>query len=140
MNPVSQKSISVLIAEDSVIVRARLRALLAEERLIEVVEEAEEAEEAIRKFELSEPDAVVLDLQLRRGTGLEVLRHIRRTGSRCLTIMLTNHAHAEFRDLCQQHGADYFFHKSTEFEKVAEVLAASAAAGTDDSSPGRSNP
>ena len=133
MNPL-RKPISVLIVEDSVVIRARLRALLAEERAIHVVAEAAEAEEAIQKFSLSVPDAVVLDLQLRHGSGLNVLRHIRRTGSQCMVIMLTNHAHPEFREVCQQHGADYFFHKATEFERVAEVLAARATAGLSDSS------
>lgn len=129
----TRKPITVLIVEDSVIIRARLRALLAEQDAIHVVAEAAEAGEAIKQFGLSTPEAVVLDLQLRQSSGLDVLRHIRRTGAQCLVIMLTNHVQPEFRQACQQHGADYFFHKATEFERVAEVLAARATAGSSDS-------
>jgi len=139
MNPLLRKPISVLVVEDSVVVRARLRALLAEERAIHVVAEAGDVEEAIKQFSLLVPDAVVLDLQLRQGSGLDVVRHIRRAGSQCVVIMLTNYAHPDFREVCQRHGADFFFHKATEFERVAEVLAACAATESSDSSPGCSN-
>jgi hypothetical protein len=36
--------------------------------------------------------------------------------------MLTNFAHEQYRQKCLQLGADYFFDKSTEFEKVLSVL------------------
>lgn len=140
MNPPLRKPLSVLIVEDSVVVRARLRALLAEEPAIHIVAEASEAQEAIKKFSVSAPDAVVLDLQLRLGSGLDVLRHIRQSGTKCVVIMLTNYTHLEFREVCGQHGADYFFHKATEFERVAEVLAARAATGHSDSNPNPTNP
>jgi DNA-binding NarL/FixJ family response regulator len=39
-----------------------------------------------------------------------------------LVIMLTNFAHEQYRQKCLQLGADYFFDKSTEFDRVTEVL------------------
>lgn len=119
-----QKMVTVLIVEDSVVVRARLRVLLAEDEAVEVVAEATNAAEAIEQFRLHAPTAVVLDLQLAGSSGLEVLRHIKTVTPGCTVIMLTNHAGDEFRETCRKHGADHFFHKSIEFDRVAEVLAA----------------
>ena len=124
MNDSHKKIVSVLIVEDSVIVRARLRALLAEDDSVNVVAEAASATEAIERFRVHVPDAVVLDLQLVGSSGLEVLRHVKRVAPRCIVIMLTNHTQQEFRDACHKDGADHFFHKSTEFDRVADVLAA----------------
>jgi two-component system, OmpR family, response regulator len=116
--------VSVLVVEDSVIVRARLRALLAEDDAVNVVAEAASAAEAIERFRVHVPDAVVLDLQLAGSSGLDVLRHVKQVAPRCTVIMLTNHTEREFREACQKDGADHFFHKSTEFDRVADVLAA----------------
>jgi len=124
MNPPPHKPLSVLIVEDSVVVRARLLALLAEETDVNVIAEAASAVEAIERFNTHVPDAVVLDLQLASGSGLDVLQRIRQSARQCVVIMLTNFPQAEFREACHDHGADYFFHKATEFEKVVEVLSA----------------
>jgi DNA-binding NarL/FixJ family response regulator len=126
MNLPSRKPLSVLIVEDSVVVRARLRALLAEETDVNVIAEAASAVEAIERFNTHVPDAVVLDLQLASGSGLDVLQRIRQSAPQCVVIMLTNFAQAEFREACRKHGADHFFHKATEFERVVEVLSALA--------------
>ena len=124
MNGSSKRVVSLLIVEDSVVVRARLRALLAEDDSVNVVAEAASAAEAIERFRVHVPDAVVLDLQLTDSSGLEVLRHVKKACPRCTVIMLTNHTQQEFRDACHKEGADHFFHKSTEFDRVADVLAA----------------
>jgi DNA-binding NarL/FixJ family response regulator len=116
------KPVSVLIVEDSVVVRARLRALLAEERAIHVVAEAASAAQALEQFQIHVPDAIVLDLRLAESSGLDVLQQIKRLAPQCVVIVLTSFDQAEFRELCLRYGADYFFHKATEFERVAEVL------------------
>lgn len=116
------KPVSVLIVEDSVVVRARMRALLAEERSINVVAEAASASEALEQFQTHLPDAVVLDLRLFESSGLDVLHGIKRAAPRCVVIVLTSYNQTEFRELCHRYGADHFFHKATEFERVAEVL------------------
>lgn len=125
--PALGRALRVLLVDDSAIVRERLRALLAEDGGVEVVGEATdvaEAEEAVARLE---PDAVVLDMQLATGSGLAVLRHLRRTGRAVLAIVLTNHLQAQYRRACMAEGADHFLDKSTEFVAVAEILGRAAA-------------
>ena len=97
MKPTTVNSVSVLVVDDSTIVRQRLCALLAEADDICVAGEACSVEEAWNLFEQCRPDAVVLDIQLPDGSGLEVLRRIKQTMPSCLVIMLTNLCEPPFR-------------------------------------------
>jgi len=69
----------VLVCDDDAIVRGVVRDLVADAGG-EVIGEAETAAEAILLADRFAPDVVVLDLNLRRGTGREVLEHLGRHG------------------------------------------------------------
>ncbi|HET8644840.1 MAG TPA: response regulator transcription factor [Vicinamibacteria bacterium] len=112
----------VLLIDDSTVVRSRLVRLLEDLGDIDV-EEADDAPVALDSLRRARPDAVILDIRLRTSSGLEVLREIKRADSPPLVIMLTNHASEHHRRYCQKNGADYFFDKTREFEKVLDVLA-----------------
>jgi DNA-binding NarL/FixJ family response regulator len=115
--------VSVLIVEDSTVVRRRIRNMLCELEHIHSVSEAANAPDAMHKVDDARPDFVILDVRLANGTsGLEVLRHIKEISHPCTTIMLTNLAYGEVRQECMSLGADHFFNKATEFERVVEVL------------------
>ena len=117
------RPVSVLIVEDSPVVRRRIRNMLSELSHIRSISEARSAAEAVRNVDAVRPEFVILDVRLAEGTsGLEVLRHIRETSHPCTTIMLTNLAFGEVRQECLALGADHFFNKATEFERVVEVL------------------
>jgi DNA-binding NarL/FixJ family response regulator len=112
----------VFVVEDSPIVQERLLAMLGDLHRVEVAGLADNTADAISDILRLQPDAVVLDIKLRVGTGIEVLKEIRRRGSPSATIMLTNHANEEFRKHCLDLGADYFYDKTCEFERVKEAL------------------
>ena len=113
---------TVLIADDSAFVRKRLRALLEEDCCIGRLIEADCAVDAWLLFKLFLPDIVVLDLQLPDFNGLEVLRRIKQSPTKCVVIILSNCREPVVRDECHRHGADCFLHKATQFEKVCEVI------------------
>lgn len=120
--------VSVLIVEDSAVVRRRLRSLLNELGCIGTLCEASNAPDAMRKVETARPDFIILDVRLANGTsGLEVLKHVRDISHACTTIMLTNLAYEEVEQECMSLGADHFFNKATEFERVVEVLSSARA-------------
>ncbi len=129
MNPAPCSPVTVLLVDDVALVRERLCSLLGEDPRIAVVGQAQDAAEAIRQSESLRPDAVVLDYRLPDATGVEVLRHIKRSSPWCVVIMLTNLRESIFEEVSRMSGADYFFHKATEFEKVAEVLGHLAGGG-----------
>jgi len=119
--------VRVLLVDDSAVIRERLRALLAEVDGVEVAGEAADVAGAAEAAARLEPDAVVLDMQLATGSGLAVLRHLRRSGHGALVIVLTNNACARYRRACMAEGADHFLDKSAEFLAVAEILGRAAA-------------
>lgn len=122
MTTTAAHRVSVLVVDDSTIVRQRLCALLAEDNGICVVGEAGGVEEAWSLFKQRRPDAVVLDIQLPDGSGFDVLRRIKQAMPSCQVIMLTNSCELPFRRESQRSGADHFLHKATEFEQVAVLL------------------
>ncbi len=117
-------TIAVLIVEDFAPIRQRLRSLLSGAAGVEVVGEAGDVDEALRLFPVCRPDAVILDIQLPDGSGLDVLRTIKKTSPACVVIMLSSHGAEEYREACLQSGADHFFPKATEFERIPETLEA----------------
>ena len=119
----------VFIADDSHIVRERLVALLSDLPGVDVVGEAETAFEAIQSIRRLKPAVVILDISMPGGSGIQVLEAIRKERPVPLIIMLTNFTDEPYRRCCFKLGADYFFDKSNEFEKVKDVLENIIAAG-----------
>jgi two-component system LytT family response regulator len=62
----------VLIADDEAPARDRLRQLLAAHSHFEIVAEAESGEEAIQLAESAKPELLLLDIQMPKGSGLDV--------------------------------------------------------------------
>jgi DNA-binding NarL/FixJ family response regulator len=99
-----------------------MKKLLAELDKVEIVGEAETALAALALMEKSKPEVVIVDIVLREGSGFEVLKNAKNQENSPLVIALTNDTSPPFRKKAQQEGVDFFFDKSTEFEKVVEVL------------------
>ena len=112
----------IFLVDDSSIVRKRLASLISDLPNIEIVGQAEVAADAISRIAELKPDAVVLDISIVGGSGIQVLQAVKKHTPAPLVIMLTNFAHDQYRQRCLKLGADYFFDKSSEFEKVIEVL------------------
>ena len=111
----------VFIVDDSKIVRDRLVILLSDLKKIEVIGQAKSTRQAIVAIRKLKPDVVILDIRMRDGNGIEVLANIKKDKSSPVIIMLTNYPYPQYRKKCLDAGADFFFDKSTEFERVIEV-------------------
>ena len=120
---ISEAPKRILIVDDSRIVRERLFTMISELSNVEVIAEADIAFEAISSIRKLKPDVVVLDISMPGGSGIYVLETLKREMRPPIVIMLTNFANDQYRQKCIQLGVDYFFDKSTEFEKVVEVIA-----------------
>ncbi len=112
----------VLIVDDSILLRERLTAMISELPGIKVIDQAENAENAISSIRILKPDVTILDIRMPGGSGFEVLENIKRDKWTPLMIVLTSYPYPQYRKKCLDSGADYFFDKSTEFQKVIEVL------------------
>jgi DNA-binding NarL/FixJ family response regulator len=112
----------VFIADDSQVVRERIIEMLSELPEIEIIGQAEDGLQAKNLIEKLNPDVVILDIRMPRRNGIEVLQNIKKKNSALTVIMLTNYPYPQYQKKCMKAGADYFFDKATEFEKVTEVL------------------
>jgi CheY-like chemotaxis protein len=119
----------VLIVEDSKRLREQLAESICSPGRIEIAGYAETEAQALDLLARELCDAIVLDLQLRHGNGLTVLKALRSTpaGRNVTVIVLTNFAFPHFRDRSLRLGADHFFDKAKEYDRVREVLEEMAA-------------
>ncbi len=114
--------VSVLIADDSDLIRDRLKELISEVDGTEVVGETTNGPETLEAMGRLEPDVVILDIRMPGGNGIDALKMIKGEDPSPVVIMLTSYAYRLFRKRCLEAGAEYFFDKAMEFERVADVL------------------
>ena len=114
----------VILVEDSAAIRETLTHSLESSGLLAVVGSAETGVDALNLIDTTPADAVIIDLQLRGGTGFQVLEHLKMSApaKKPVQIVLTNYVTQIFRERCADYGADYFFDKSLEFDRVIETL------------------
>jgi DNA-binding NarL/FixJ family response regulator len=119
----------VFLIEDSAEIREALTQTLESAGRMVVSGYADSAAGAIEALDTQDIDAVIIDLHLREGSGLQVLAHLEQTGNpkHLLRIVLTNHTAPMFKRSCEKLGAEYFLDKSLEFERAVEILAEHAA-------------
>jgi len=112
----------VFIVDDSSVVRDRLRVMLSEIKEVEIFGEAENAAEALKLLKNFSPDLMVLDIRLKEGNGFDLLKAIKQSHPDLKVIMLTNFPYSQYRERALEMGADHFFDKSIDFEKVIKVI------------------
>ncbi|AKJ70131.1 hypothetical protein ABW99_19860 [Pandoraea thiooxydans] len=114
----------VFLLEDSAVIRESLAEAIDASGVFIVAGTADTASEAVTLLKEQAFDAIIVDLQLRQGSGIEVLAYLREAGLHrsMLSIVLTNYALPALRQRCLDCGAGYFFDKSLEFDRVIEVM------------------
>ena len=119
-----ERPLGVLLIEDSPLIRRSLVEAIDASGELRVTAWADTPETAIALLASQRFDAVIVDLQLKRGSGIEVLAYLQRTGMTESTFaaVLTNHALPAYRERCLQYGVRHFFDKSLEFDRVLDAL------------------
>lgn len=116
-----QAPIKVFLVDDSIPVRERVAQMLRE-HAIDVVGEAEAPQPAIEGILATHPDVVVLDIQLKGGTGLDVLRAVRQAAPQTAFIVLSNNSGPAYRKIYRIEGAMHFLDKNAEFDQLAQTI------------------
>jgi len=114
----------VFIVEDSPLIRKRIIENLQSLGGFDVIGFAEEEDAAVAAIVAAKPDVVVTDIRLKEGNGIEVVRQLRELGfaPRPHIYVLSNYANAEYRHQCRLVGADFFFDKSSEYDRFLDAL------------------
>ena len=114
---------TVLIADDSRLMRERIRETISIFGEVEIVSEADTGDKALLELNKHLPDLAILDIRMPDKSGLEILKEYRGTNKRTKIIILTNYAYDQYKNKALEAGADFFYSKSEDFEKIASVVA-----------------
>ncbi|GAA1672974.1 response regulator transcription factor [Kribbella yunnanensis] len=118
--------IRVLLADDELMVRAGVRAILGTDDAIEVVAEAGDGVEAVELVRRHRPDVAVLDIRMPRMDGLEAGAEIRRQHPETAVVMLTTFSEDAYIARALGDGASGFLLKSGDPRELIAGLKAVA--------------
>ncbi len=119
----------LLLIEDSALLRERLTAMLTVPGLMQVAASADTEGDAMAHIHADHFDVMIVDVELREGSGINVIRAARRLDGarpRPLIIVLTNYALPAVRERCMAAGADYFLDKMEQFSELRPLIETAA--------------
>jgi two-component system response regulator DevR len=114
--------VNIFVVEDAPEIRKRLVAMVRMIAGVNVIGEAESVNDAIHGVLGGPVDTLLLDLQLRDGTGLDVLTRVKQARPDLRVIVLTNFATQQYRQASLSAGAEICLDKSQEFGLVPGIL------------------
>lgn len=122
--PAAAAPMRVFLVEDSALYRERLAEYLESCCGLEIAGWADCELTAVNALQRCAWDVAIVDVQLKQGTGLGVLRALRKKPRQpdSRVIVLTNHDFYLYRRQAAAVGADLFFVKSRDFRQLAKVL------------------
>lgn len=110
----------LLIVDDSSAVYRRLLAMLGGVEQLTALSIARSLDEAVEKSREFQPDAVVLDVSLPDGSGVDAIQTIKSHSPAARVYIFSNQV--EYRGKAIEAGADGFYDKSLEFEALVSCL------------------
>jgi DNA-binding NarL/FixJ family response regulator len=112
----------IVIADDSSLLRDRIKSLLKSLSNELVVYEAANGAETLQIIREREPDLVILDIRMPEMNGIEVLKKIRELKMKVKVCILTNYAYPIYKRRCFEAGADFFLRKTEDFEEIEIIV------------------
>jgi DNA-binding NarL/FixJ family response regulator len=112
----------IFIVEDAHQTRKEIADTLRPMKDFEIVGEAESVCDAKKGIYSISPEAVILDISLRDGSGVEILKLIRKWRMEICVVVLTYDPSNELRNKCMELGAAAVFDKLNDFRKAFEFL------------------
>ena len=117
------KSMRVLLADDSDLIIERLSEMLKMYRQTEIIGSFKNGAEALEAIKVLKPDLLIIDINMPEMNGIDVITETRKTNKELKIIVLTFYSSSRYHDLAIKAGADYFFNKVDDFEEVSMVIA-----------------
>jgi DNA-binding NarL/FixJ family response regulator len=122
--------IRVFIADDQILVRQGIRALVELDPGIGVVGEAGDGSEAMARVPAAAVDVLLLDVRMPRKSGIEVLRDLAAAGTLPPTLVLTTFDDIEAVIECIRAGARGFLLKDVSYDQLIAAIRAVASGAT----------
>jgi len=117
-----QRSLRVLVVDDSPLARDGIRLLLGRRQEIEVVGFATNGEEALAQAEALSPDLILMDIEMPKLNGLKATQMVRSRFPEIRVIIVTVNQGGEVYQNCIASGADGLVVKDRLYEDlIAEI-------------------
>ncbi|MFA7173888.1 MAG: response regulator transcription factor [Kiritimatiellia bacterium] len=117
-----EKKITVLIADDHMIVREGIRKLLEAESDIEVIGEADTGRKTVALTHELHPDVVIMDIAMPHMNGVEATRQILRTNPEVKILILSAHSDDAYVERVMELGAAGYLIKQVSAYFLAEAV------------------
>lgn len=129
----SQAVLQVMLVEDSHIISDLISENLSHIPNLELLGIAETESEALAMLHAQPCDVLILDIQLRQGNGINLLRVLSNDPAyaRTVKVVLSNHVSGTYRRICEQYGVQFFFDKTSEFPQLQQLLSRFSESGVD---------
>jgi DNA-binding NarL/FixJ family response regulator len=108
-----KKTITVLVADDQMIVRRGIVSLLSLNPQFQVVAEAIDGRSAVDQTFAHEPDVVIMDISMPEMTGLEATKIIKQRLPRIKVLVLSSYDNPDYVSEILQSGASGYLLKNT---------------------------
>ena len=118
----ARPDLRVLLVEDSPVICGLIAEIINDVPGVRVAESVGSERDAIEAVGRLAVDVVILDLQLRKGTGFGVLRAMRDMPNRPIVVVLTNFALRSYRETALALGARDFLDKSRDYDRLPAIL------------------
>jgi DNA-binding NarL/FixJ family response regulator len=112
----------VILADDSELILVRLQQMLSIFPQMDLVGSYSDGVQTLNAIRKLKPDLAILDIRMPFMSGLDVLKEIRKENKCIKIILLTLYSSEYYRGQAFLLGADYFFSKVDDFEKIALVF------------------
>lgn len=117
-----ENSIKVMIADDHILMREGIRQLLEFDGTIEVIAEANNGEECLEKLKTIKPEVLLLDINMPKKNGIEVLESIRKQNLKVKVLILTVHNEVEYLLKAVDIGVDGYILKDSESAELKRAI------------------
>ena len=121
--------INVVLADDHVLVRDGIKALLEDQTGITVIDEASNGKEALEVIVKNKPHVLIVDIRMPEMNGIEVVAEITKNKIDVKTLVLSMHDSEEYVVKSIQAGADGYLLKGASKEEFLKAVHKVAAGG-----------
>ncbi|PQV47401.1 LuxR family two component transcriptional regulator [Jejuia pallidilutea] len=114
--------INVVLADDHVLVRDGIKALLEDQSGIEVIDEASNGVEALEVLGRNKPHVLIVDIRMPEMNGIQVVGEVKKLHQNVKTLVLSMHDSEEYVVQAIQAGADGYLLKGASKEEFLKAL------------------
>lgn len=119
---INNMAVKIMIADDHSMIREGLKNLLELDGDIQVIAEAVDGEDCLKKLQLVKPDVLLLDINMPKKNGLEVLKSLKSRRSKLKVLVLTVHNETEYLMKAVDIGVNGYVLKDSESAELKKAI------------------